>query len=81
MIAVERAREAAFPSVRGDAETHRSHGFSRLGPPGPAIPVTETARSAPSALRAPRAMISAVSSLTAPLGRKQICFNAEQLRF
>src|SRR5690606_25772688 len=41
-------------------------GFSADPPPGPAIPVTETATSAPSARLAPTAISLAVSSLTAP---------------
>ena len=41
-------------------------GFASLPPPGPAMPVTETAASAPSRSTAPRAIASATGSLTAP---------------
>ena len=41
-------------------------GFSSVPPPGPAIPLTETARSVLNRRRAPRAISSTVSRLTAP---------------
>src|SRR5438105_8734116 len=41
-------------------------GFSAVPPPGPAMPVTATATSAPSRSRAPRAIASATSADTAP---------------
>ena len=41
-------------------------GFSGELPPGPATPVTDTATSAPSALRTPSAIAAAVSAETAP---------------
>jgi len=41
-------------------------GFSSDPPSGPATPVVEIARSVPSRLRAPRAIATATSSLTAP---------------
>ena len=41
-------------------------GFSAVPPPGPAIPVTDTAMSAPVTRRAPSAIMAAHSSETAP---------------
>ena len=42
-------------------------GLPGSAPPGPAMPVADTATSQPSAARAPSAMAHAVSSLTAPI--------------
>ncbi len=46
-------------------------GFSAVPPPGPAMPVTETATSAPSRARAPAAIAAAVSAETAPCRRNR----------
>ena len=53
-------------------------GLSGLPPPGPAMPVTATARSTPSAPLAPSAIARATASLTAPSRREQRRVHAEE---
>ena len=52
-------------------------GFSGVPPPGPAMPVTLTAKSAPEASRAPWAISRAVSPETAPMLGKRLLHDAE----
>ena len=47
-------------------------GFSSVPPPGPAMPVTETAMSTPSRCSAPSAIARATASLTAPCRLDQL---------
>ena len=61
-----RARARALLRAPPRAGTTSPTGFSAVPPPGPAIPVTETATSAPSRSRAPAAIAAAVSAETAP---------------
>ena len=55
-------------------------GFSSVPPPGPATPVTDTATSAPSRSRAPRAIAAAVSAETAPCSCEHLLGDAELRR-
>ena len=54
------------PSRRAKPNSTRPTGFAGVAPPGPAMPVTETARSTGARASAPCAIAAAVSALTAP---------------
>ena len=57
---------SAPPPIEAQARCTSPTGLSGVPPPGPAIPVTETAISARAFLSAPSAMARAQASLTAP---------------
>jgi hypothetical protein len=57
---------AAFAVAPCQAEEHEATGFVGVAPPGPAMPVTETAKSTGARASAPRAIAAAVSALMAP---------------
>ena len=50
----------------GAREDHRADGLALRPPPGPATPVIDTAMSAPLFSNAPRAMLQATATDTAP---------------
>src|SRR5450759_2182158 len=63
---LHRKRRTSAPAASATATYARPTGLAAPPPPGPAIPVTETAKSAPTRWRAPMAMDRATCALTAP---------------
>ena len=84
VVARSRERARRRPSTRPSSATPNQTvptGFAALPPPGPAMPVTETASvDARAARAAPSAMARATGSLTAPCSAISAGIDAQQLR-